>query len=90
MGHDTVRIGFMPAATVGSQLFCVGGPDAIKSGEPSVLICGQDAARLGDPTDHEGIVTLGCPTVLVGSNPQGLALTTDKPFGGKCDKNPGT
>ena len=30
---------------------------------------GQPAARLGDPTAHGGVLTLGCPTVLIGGQP---------------------
>ena len=30
---------------------------------------GQPAARLGDATAHGGVVTVGCPTVLIGGQP---------------------
>ncbi len=30
---------------------------------------GQPAARLGDPTAHGGVLSLGCPTVLIGGQP---------------------
>jgi uncharacterized Zn-binding protein involved in type VI secretion len=42
----------------------VGGP--IIMGEPTVLIGVMMAARMGDPTLHGGVITLGCPTVLIG------------------------
>ena len=29
----------------------------------------QPAARMGDPTVHGGIITVGCPTVLIGGQP---------------------
>ena len=51
-----------------------------------MLIGHKDAARLGDPTDHGGTIVLGCPTVIIGSTAQGLALQTDKPFCEKCEK----
>ena len=44
----------------------VGGP--IESGEPTVLIGGKPAARLGDKMLHGGLIAAGCPTVLIGSN----------------------
>lgn len=30
---------------------------------------GQPAARMGDMTAHGGVITLGCPTVLIGGQP---------------------
>ena len=30
---------------------------------------GQPAARLGDATTHGGVITVGCPTVLIGGQP---------------------
>jgi uncharacterized Zn-binding protein involved in type VI secretion len=86
-GEPTVLIGFMPAARAGDMLVCVGPPDTISQGEPSVLIGHKDAARLGDPTDHGGTVVLGCPTVIIGSSAQGVALSTDKPFCEQCEKD---
>jgi uncharacterized Zn-binding protein involved in type VI secretion len=35
----------------------------------------KPAARMGDPTAHGGIITLGCPTVLIGGLP--AARVTD-------------
>jgi hypothetical protein len=32
------------------------------------------AARLGDPTVHGGVITVGCPTVQIGIPGQGAAL----------------
>ena len=89
-GEPTVLIGFMPAARVGDMLVCVGPPDTIQQGEPSVLIGHKDAARLGDPTSHGGVIVLGCPTVIIGSSAQGVALQTDKPFCEKCEKEQST
>jgi uncharacterized Zn-binding protein involved in type VI secretion len=63
----TVFIGGQPAARVGDQAFCAGGPDVISAGSKTVFIGGQPAARLGDPTLHGGVITEpGCPTVMIG------------------------
>jgi len=61
-----VLIGFMPAATVGDMCVCVGPPDTIAMGSPTVFIGGKMAARMGDPTVHGGVIVVGCPTVLIG------------------------
>jgi len=31
-----------------------------------VMVGGLPAARMGDSTSHGGVITLGCPTVLIG------------------------
>jgi len=64
--EPTVLIGMLPAARMTDMLTCVGPPDMIAMGSPTVLIGGLMAARLGDPTDHGGIIILGCPTVEIG------------------------
>jgi uncharacterized Zn-binding protein involved in type VI secretion len=64
--EPTVIIGMMPAARVTDMLTCVGPPDAIAMGSPTVLIGGLMAARLGDPTIHGGVIVMGCPTVIIG------------------------
>lgn len=66
VGCPTVLIGFMPAARVGDMAVCVGPPDAIALGSMTVVIGGQPAARLGDLTLHGGMVTVGCPAVVIG------------------------
>ncbi len=73
LGCPTVLIGFMPAARLGDMCICVGPPDSIAMGAPTVLIGGQPAARLGDPTMHGGVITVGCPTVLIGAAGSGGA-----------------
>jgi uncharacterized Zn-binding protein involved in type VI secretion len=65
-GCPTVLIGGQPAARVGDMATCVGLPDVIAMGSATVLIGGQPAGRMGDQTGHGGIITLGCPTVLIG------------------------
>jgi uncharacterized Zn-binding protein involved in type VI secretion len=61
-----VLIGGVPAATLGDQCMCVGPPDVIIMGSPTVLIGGKPAARLGDSTAHGGAIMIGCPTVMIG------------------------
>ena len=64
-GAPTVLIGGMPAARVGDMATCVGPPDAIAMGSSKVMIGGMPAARMGDQTAHGGVITLGCPTVII-------------------------
>ncbi|MCU0649153.1 MAG: PAAR domain-containing protein [Gemmatimonadaceae bacterium] len=69
--HVTTLIGGLPAARVTDKALCVGPPDVIASGAPSTFIGGLPAARLGDQTMHGGIITMGCPTVLIGDRSGG-------------------
>ena len=64
----------MPAARVGDMAFCVGPPDTIAMGSPTVMIGNMMAARMGDPTMHGGVITIGCPTVMIGVSGQASAL----------------
>lgn len=65
-GCPTVMIGMMPAARVGDMAMCVGPPDSIAKGSATVMIGNMPAARLGDNTAHSGVITVGCPTVMIG------------------------
>ena len=65
-GAVTVLIGKMPAARMGDSATCVGPPDTVLTGVPTVLICKKPAARMSDITAHGGIITVGCPTVMIG------------------------
>jgi uncharacterized Zn-binding protein involved in type VI secretion len=56
----------MPAARVTDPAVCVGPPDTIAMGAPTVLINNLMAARIGDSTVHGGVIVAGCPTVLIG------------------------
>jgi uncharacterized protein DUF4329/PAAR motif-containing protein len=56
----------MPAARATDMCVCVGPPDAIAKGSPTVLIGSLMAARLGDPTMHGGLISVGLPTVMIG------------------------
>jgi hypothetical protein len=59
-------IGMMPAARMGDMATCVGPPDVIAIGSPTVLIGNMMAARMSDITAHGGVIVLGCPTVIIG------------------------
>ncbi len=65
-GCPTVMIGFMPAARMGDMCTCVGPPDSIVKGSATVMIGNMPAARIGDNTAHGGVITVGCPTVMIG------------------------
>ena len=66
-GYPMVLIGGQAAARVGDLVTCVGPPDVIVMGSFTVLIGGQPAARAGDLTAHGGAITMGFPTVLIGT-----------------------
>lgn len=85
-GEERVIIGYQRAARVTDKAQCVPAVDTIATGESSVIIGYQDAARRGDLTAHGGKIRRGCPTVLIGSNPQAEALRTDKPFCEDCER----
>ncbi len=65
-GEPTVLVGGMPAARMGDMAACVGPSDSIVMGSATVLIGNKPAARQGDMTAHGGVITVGCPTVLIG------------------------
>lgn len=71
MGAPNVLIGMMPAARLGDMCMCVGPPDAIAMGAFTVLTAGKPQARMTDMTMHGGMITIGCPTVLVGMSGAG-------------------
>ncbi len=83
-------IGNKAAARVGDMAQCNAPPDSIKMGEPTVLINNKQAARLGDPTNHGGVIVQGEPTVLIGSVSQGAVLKAAAkagvPFCEECEK----
>jgi uncharacterized Zn-binding protein involved in type VI secretion len=61
-----VLIATLPAAAIGSMCVCVGPPDSIIMGSPTVLVSGMPLARMTDPTAHGGVIVAGAPTVMVG------------------------
>lgn len=73
-GIPTVLIAGKPAAVMGDVCTCSGPPDAIVKGEATVLIGGKPAATLGSMTAHGGIITVGEPTVLLGTGGTGTTV----------------
>ncbi len=73
-GCSTVLIGGPPAARATDMAMCAGPPDFIVVGSSTVLIGSKMAAYVGSQTMHGGVVTIGCPTVLVGGPPAGATL----------------
>ena len=67
-GVPTVLIGGKPAAVMGDMCTCAGPPDTIVMGVPNVLIGGKPAATMGSMTAHGGTITVGDPTVLIGTS----------------------
>ncbi len=65
-GAPNVLIGGMPASVMGDIATCTGPPDTIAKGSVTVMIGGKPAARMGDTTAHGGVITGGCPTVMIG------------------------
>ena len=62
----TVIVAGMPVSRATDMAICVGPPDTIAMGSPTVLAGKMPLARLGDPCAHGGSIILGAPTVLVG------------------------
>ena len=60
---------------------CVGPPDTIAKGSPTVLIGNMMAARIGDLTVHGGVIVLGCPTVIIGEVGAGSPVPPDSGMG---------
>jgi uncharacterized Zn-binding protein involved in type VI secretion len=84
-GVATVLIGKMPACVMGDMATCTGPPDAVVKGSAGVLIGGRPAARLGDQCAHGGVITVGCPTVLIGeAMPSPPPLVVVPPFPGSA------
>lgn len=65
-GCSTVLIAGQPAARIGDMALCAGPSDSIVRGSNTVLIGGQPAARAGDNTAHGGVISVGCPNVIIG------------------------
>lgn len=58
----------IPQARITDMCVCVGPPDSIAMGSPTVLVNNLMAARMGDPTTHGGVIVVGAPTVLIGES----------------------
>lgn len=68
VGEVNVLFNGKAVATMGSLCTCVGGPDTIISGNPSVLVNGKPLARVGDTTAHGGVVVIGEANILISSS----------------------
>lgn len=91
-GSSNVIIGYLPAARVDDRVVCfpVGPTDKIQRGSTTVLINHRAAARRADPCAHGGRIVVGCPTVIVGDNPQSFTLRAaakrGTPFCEECER----
>jgi len=65
-GISTILIGGRPAAAVGARCACRGATDTVTRGSAVVLLGGRPAARVADATAHEGFISEGEFSVLVG------------------------
>jgi uncharacterized Zn-binding protein involved in type VI secretion len=71
-------IDFLPAARMGDQAMCVGPPDSIMLGSPTVYWGKKMAARVGDPTVHGGVIVKGSPDYDVGGPVATVAMKDGK------------
>ena len=93
-GSANVIIGFLPAARKDDSVVCfpIGPADKIKQGSTTVLINHRPAARKSDPGVHISgdLITGGCPTVIIGDNPQSFTLRAaarrGTPFCEECER----
>jgi uncharacterized Zn-binding protein involved in type VI secretion len=91
-GSANVIVGYLPAARVRDRLVCapIGPADTIRKGSSTVLINSRSAARRTDPTSHGGIIVVGCPTVVIGDDPQSFtmraAAKSGTPFCEECER----
>lgn len=65
---EATLIAGLPAARLTDTCVCTGTPDVIVAGSYTCLIEGQPAARIDDQCVHGGVITTGCPTVLIGDD----------------------
>ncbi|WP_306416926.1 PAAR domain-containing protein [Fulvivirga maritima] len=82
-GSPNVLIGGKPAAIMGDMCVCSGPPDTIAQGESTVLINGKPAVTVGALTAHGGTISVGEPTVLIGtgaSTPTAIMALEKIPF----------
>jgi uncharacterized Zn-binding protein involved in type VI secretion len=61
-----VLTGSLLQARVTDMCVCVGVPDIIVKGSPTVLVNNLPAARITDITTHGGVIVVGWPTVIIG------------------------
>lgn len=75
-GEPSVLIGNLPAARFSDMATCTGVPDidAISMGAPTVVIGKLLACRLGEATEHQGVVIGSFPRVLLGDPPPSVTV----------------
>ena len=62
-----VQTNSLPQARATDQAACLAGPpNAIVKGSATVTVNGLPAARVGDQTEHGGVITGGSPNVEIG------------------------
>lgn len=66
-GSPNILVNNKPAALMGDMCTCVGPPDVIVQGAPNVFFNGVPVVCQGDLTAHGGVITVGEPTVIIGS-----------------------
>lgn len=67
-GAITVWAGGIPVSVQGDLAICVGPPDVMSSGSPTVFAEGRPVVRISDSTAHGGVPVVGLPTVMVGDS----------------------
>ncbi|MBT9373066.1 PAAR domain-containing protein [Rhizobium sp. CSW-27] len=69
-----ILIGNLPAARVTDKALCIGPPDTIIQGSPTVFFNNLMAARMGDGTAHGGVIIMGQMNVLIGERGGGAGF----------------
>lgn len=65
-GVPTIQVGDSPIAVVGDKCKCLGSPAGIKKGSETVFADDKAVARVGDDTDHGGVLLGEFDSVEVG------------------------
>src|SRR5580704_6224636 len=66
-GSPNVLTNSLPQARATDLAMCLAGPpDVIAKGSTTVTINDLPAARIGDPTEHGGVITAGSANVEIG------------------------
>jgi uncharacterized Zn-binding protein involved in type VI secretion len=79
-GETTVELEGASAARFSDPVSCLGGPNAISMGCPTVFIGRLPGARLDEATEHAGVIVSACANVLLGDPPPGVTVVRR----GKC------
>jgi uncharacterized Zn-binding protein involved in type VI secretion len=65
-GQTSVLAEFLLVGVVGATCTCVGPPDKVSKGSSTVFACNKEVARIGDTTQHGGVIVTGSSSVIVG------------------------